>query len=97
MFKASAQLNESQIEELMYNVDVSDCVEFKTMDEWNHYMDGMTATDIIDSIDINNFDTGDEYAVMDGLGQWYSSDSLMDILEPYLDEMLQEYIDNTLS
>lgn len=97
MLIASVQLDDSQIEELILNVDISDHVQFMTMDEWNDYMDGMKATEIINSIDMNHFDTCDSYAVMDGHGSWVSSDDLQEILEPYLDEMLQEFIDNTLS
>src|SRR5699024_3012315 len=89
-------LNESQIEELVEHVDINDYVEFMTMDEWNDYQSDTPATEIIESIDMSNFDTYDEYAVLDELGKWVSADSLAEILEPFLDDMLQEYLDNTL-
>ena len=90
------ELNESQIEELVQNVEITDYIDFMTMDEWNDYMDGMQATEIIESIDMNNFDTCDAYAVLDGSGYWNSSDDLEEILEPYLADMLQEYLDGKL-
>src|SRR5699024_10144126 len=83
-------LNESQIEELVEHVDINDYVEFMTMDEWNDYQSGTTATEIIESIDMSNFDTCDTYAELDVLGSWVSADSLAEILEPFLDDMLQE-------
>lgn len=97
MIIASVQLDDSQIEELLHHVDVSDYVTFFTMDEWDDFMDGIQATEIIDSTGGNYFNTADVYAVEDSIGNWYSTDSLEEILEPYLDEMLQEFIDNTLS
>ena len=96
MTNINVTLNESQIEELVEHVDIYDYVEFMTMDEWNDYQSGTPATEIIESIDMNNFDPGDEYAVMDGLGYWVSADSLEEILEPFLDDILQEYLDTTL-
>lgn len=89
-------LNEAQIEELMQHVEILDYVDFMPMIDWNEYMSSTPATEIIESIDMNNFDTYDEYAVLDGLGKWVSADSLAEILEPFLDDMLQEYLDNTL-
>lgn len=96
MMNINVTLNESQLEELVQNVDINDYVEYLHMDEWNDYQSGTPATEIIESIDMNNFDTGDEYAVMDSLGTWVSADSLEEILEPYLDEILQDYIDSNL-
>lgn len=96
MTNINVTLNESQIEELVEHVDINDYVEFMTMDEWNDLMTGESAIEIIESIDISDFDTGDEYAVLDGSGYWNSSDDLEEILEPFLDDMLQEYLDNTL-
>src|SRR5699024_3496373 len=96
MTNINITLNESQIEELVEHVDINDYVEFMTMDEWNDYQSGTPATEIIESIDMSNFDTCDTYAVLDGLGTWVSADSLAEILEPFLDDMLQEYLDNTL-
>src|SRR5699024_12667545 len=64
----SVYLNESQIEELAEHVEINDYVEFMTMDEWNDYQSGTPATEILESIDISDFDTGDTYAVMDSLG-----------------------------
>lgn len=89
-------LNESQIAELIHNVDVNDYEEFLTMDEWNDYMQDLQPTEIIDSTGGNYFNTSDEYAVMDGSGHWYSSSSLEEIFEPHLEEMLQDYIDSNL-
>ena len=96
MTNINVTLNESQIEELVEHVEINDYVEFMTMDEWNDYQSGTPATEILESIDMNNFYPGDEYAVMDSLGTWVSTDSLVEILEPYLDEMLQDYLDNNL-
>ena len=96
MTNINVTLNELQIEELIHNVDIYNYVEYLTMDDWNDHMEGIPATEIIDRIDMNNFDTCDEYAVLDGLNKWVTADSLVDIFEPYLDEMLQEYLDNTL-
>lgn len=90
------ELTEDQIMELAQIVDIGDYVDFIPMIDWNGYMAGTPATEIIDSIDMNNFDTCDEYAVKDGLGQWVSSDSLGELLSPFLDEMLQDYLDNNL-
>src|SRR5699024_9457738 len=89
-------LNESQIEELVELVDINYYVEFMTMDEWNAFHSDTPATEILESIDISDFDTYDEYAVLDELGKWVSADSLAEILNPFLDDMLQEYLDNTL-
>ena len=96
MTNINVTLNESQIEELVEHVEINDYIEFMTMDEWNDYQSGTPATEILESIDMNNFYPGDEYAVMDSLGTWVSTDSLVEILEPYLDEMLQDYLDNNL-
>ena len=96
MTNINVTLNETQIEELIQNVEITDYIDFMTMDEWNDLMTGETAIEIIESIDMNNFDTGDEYAVLDGSGYWNSSDDLEEILEPYLDDMLQEYLDGKL-
>ena len=96
MTNINVTLNESQIEELVEHVEINDYVEFMTMDEWNDYQSGTPATEILESIDMYNFYPGDEYAVMDSLGTWVSADSLEEILEPYLDEMLQDYLDNNL-
>src|SRR5699024_5391587 len=96
MTNINVTLNESQIEELVEHVDINDYVEFMTMDEWNDYQSGTPATEILESIDISDFDTGDTYAVLSGSGYWNSSDDLEEILEPFLDDMLQEYLDNTL-
>ena len=96
MTNINVTLNESQIEELVEHVEINDYIEFMTMDEWNDYQSGTPATEILESIDMNNFYPGDEYAVMDSLGTWVSSDSLVEILEPYLDDMLQDYLDNNL-
>lgn len=92
----NVSLNETQIEELIQNVETYDYAEFLPMYDWNELMCGTPATEIIESIDMNNFDTCDEYAVLDGLGKWVSADSLAEIFEPFLDDMLQEYLDNTL-
>ena len=89
-------LNETQIEELIQNVETYDYAEFLPMTDWNDLMSGTPATEVIESIDMNNFDTYDEYAVLDGLGKWVSADSLAEIFEPFLDDMLQDYLDNTL-
>lgn len=89
-------LNETQIEELMQHVEIVDYVDFMPMIDWNDRMSSMPATEIIESVDMHNFDTCDEYAVMDGLGTWVSADSLAEILEPFLDDMLQDYLDCTL-
>ena len=96
MVEIKITLNESQIAELIHNVDVNDYEEFLTMDEWNDYMQDLQPTEIIDSTGGNYFNTSDEYAVMDGLGHWYSSSSLEEIFEPHLEEMLQEYLDGRL-
>src|SRR5699024_9854933 len=96
MTTLSVYLNESQIMELVEHVEINDYVEFMTMDEWNDLMTGESAIEIIESIDMDNFDTGDEYAVLAGSGYWNSSDDLEVILEPFLGDMLQEYLDNTL-
>lgn len=90
------ELTEEQIEELIQNVETMNYVEYIHMIDWNDYMAGTPATEIIDSIDMLQFDTSDEYAVLDGHGRWVSSDSLEDIFSPFLDEMLQEYLDNNL-
>lgn len=89
-------LNEAQIEELMEYVEIVDYVDFMPMIDWNDRMSSTPATEIIESVDMHNFDTCDEYAVMDGLGTWVSADSLAEILEPFLDDMLQDYLDSTL-
>ena len=89
-------LNETQIEELVQHVDILDYVDYMPMIDWNEYMSSTPATEIIESIDMNNFDTYDEYAVLDGLGKWVSADSLAEILEPFLDDMLQDYLNNNL-
>ena len=89
-------LNETQIEELVQHVDIIDYVDYLPMIDWNDLMSSTPATEIIESIDMNNFDPGDEYAVLDGAGYWMSADSLAEILEPFLDDMLQDYLDNTL-
>src|SRR5699024_1723657 len=96
MTNINVTLNESQLEELIQNVDITDYIDFMTMDEWNDLATGESAIEIIESIDISNFDTYDEYAVLDELGKWVSADSLAEILDPFLDDMLQEYLDNTL-
>lgn len=96
MMEINVTLTESQIEELVQNVEITDYVDYMHMIDWNDYMSSTPATEIIDSIDMNNFDTCDEYAVLDGLGKWVSSDSLEEILEPFIDEMLQDYIDSNL-
>src|SRR5699024_11120387 len=96
MTNINVTLNESQLEELIQNVDITDYIDFMTMDEWNDLATGESAIEIIESIDISNFDTYDEYAVLSGSGYWNSSDDLEEILEPFLDDMLQEYLDNTL-
>ena len=96
MTNINVTLNESQIEELVEHVEINDYVEFMTMDEWNDYQSGTPATEILESIDMYNFYPGDEYAVMDSLGTWVSADSLEEILMPYLDDMLQDYLDNNL-
>lgn len=96
MTNINVTLTESQIEELVHHVDITDYVDYLPMIDWNDLMSSTPATEIIESIDMNNFDPGDEYAVMDSLGTWVSADSLEEILEPFLDDMLQEYLDNTL-
>lgn len=96
MMEIIVTLTESQLEELVQNVEIVDYVDYMHMIDWNDYMNSMQATEIIDSIDMNNFDTSDEYAVLDGLGKWVSSDSLEEILEPFLPEMLQDYINSNL-
>ena len=96
MTKINVTLNESQIEELVQHVDIIDYVDYLPMIDWNDLMSSTPATEIIESIDMNNFDPGDEYAVLDGSGYWMSSDSLEDILMPYLDDMLQDYLDGQL-
>ena len=96
MTKINVTLDESQIEELVQHVDITDYVDYLPMDEWNNLMTGESAIEIIESIDMNNFDPGDEYAVLDGAGYWMSSDSLEDILMPFLDDMLQDYLDGQL-
>lgn len=92
----SAMLTDSQIMELAQNVEITDYVEYMHMIDWNEYMNSSQATEIIDSIDPDHFDTSDEYAVLDGHGRWVSSDSLNEILEPFLDDMLQDYLDSNL-
>lgn len=96
MMNIRVTLDETHIEELVQHVNINDHVEYLHMDEWNDYMSSTPATEIIGSIDMNNFDPNDEYAVMDGLGTWISANSLAEILKPFLDDMLQEYLDNTL-
>lgn len=96
MMDINVTLTESQIEELVQNVEITDYVDYMHMIDWDDYMSSTPATEIIDSIDMNNFDTSDEYAVLDGLGKWVSSDDLQEILEPFLDEMLQDYLDSNL-
>lgn len=89
-------LNEAQIEELVQHVDILDYVDYMPMIDWNDRMSSTPATEIIESVDMHNFDTCDEYAVLDGLGTWVSADSLAEIFEPFLDDMLQDYLDSTL-
>lgn len=96
MTNINITLTEAQIEELVQHVDIIDYVDYMPMIDWNELMSSTPATEIIESIDMNNFDPGDEYAVLDGAGYWMSSDSLEDILMPYLDVMLQDYLDSTL-
>ena len=96
MMNINVTLTESQLEELVQNVEIVDYVDYMHMIDWNDYMSSTPATEVIDSIDMNNFDTCDEYAVLDGLGKWVSSDSLEEILEPFLPEMLQDYLDSNL-
>ena len=96
MTKINVTLDESQIEELVQHVDITDYVDYMHMIDWNDRMSSLPATEIIDSVDMHNFDTCDEYAVLDCLGTWVSADSLQEILEPYLGDMLQDYLDSTL-
>ena len=96
MVEINVNLTALQLEELIQNVIITEYVEYLHMPDWNDSMTGESALEIIDSIDADQFDTSDRYAVVDGRGLWVSSDSLEEILEPYLDEMLQEYIDNNL-
>lgn len=96
MLEINITLTETQIEELIQNVDIYDYAEFLPMMDWNDHMNGVPATEVIDRIDMNNFDTCDEYAVLDGLSKWVSADSLADIFAPYIDEMLQDYLDGKL-
>lgn len=96
MTNINVTLTEAQIEELVQHVDILDYVDYLPMIDWNDLMSSTPATEIIERIDMNNFDPGDEYAVMDSLGTWVSADSLAEILEPFLDDMLQDYLDSTL-
>lgn len=92
----TVNLTKTQIEELVQNVEPDDYVEYVLMADFNDYMAGIPALDILADVDHDNFDQFDEYAVKDGHGFWVSADSLAEIFEPYLDEMLQDYLDNTL-
>ena len=91
-------LNDGQIMELLQNVNSLDYVDFMYMEDWAEQMDvsGMSALEILNSVNFESFDTNDKYVISEGLGQWISSNSLHEILEPYLDEMLQDYLDNNL-
>ena len=98
MIEANVNLNEAQIEELIQNVNIFDYVDYQPMEDWDDYMNtsGATAIEIIDSIDKEHFDTSDKFAVIDGTGYWVSTNSLEEILEPFIDDMLQDYLDSTL-
>ena len=96
MININVTLDELQIEELVHHVDITDYVDYLPMIDWNDRMSSTPATEIIESVDMHNFDTCDEYAVMDCLGTWISADSLEEVLMPYLDVMLQDYLDSTL-
>ena len=98
MVEINVNLTALQLEELIQNVNIFDYVEYQPMEDWDDYMDmsGATAIEIIDSIDKEHFNTSDRYAVVDGRGLWVSSDSLVEILEPFLEEIMQEYIDYNL-
>ena len=91
-------LNEEQIMSLLQNVNSLDYVDFMFMEDWDEQMNvsGMSALEILGSVEFDSFDTSDKYVLSDGLDKWISSDSLHEILEPYLDDMLQDYIDNNL-
>ena len=98
MMEINVTLNESQLEKLVHNVDIDDYVEFMFMEDWDEQMNvsGMSALEILDSVEFDSFDTRDKYVISEGLGKWISSNSLHEILEPYLDDMLQDHIDNNL-
>ena len=98
IMEITVTLNDGQIMELLQNVNSLDYVDFMYMEDWAEQMDvsGTSALEILNSVNFDNFDTNDKYVVSEGLGQWISSDSLHEILEPYLDEMLQDYLDNNL-
>lgn len=96
MVEINVNLTALQLEELIQNVIISEYVEYLHMSDWDDSMTGESALEIIDSIDANQFDTSDRYAVVDGRGLWVSSDSLVEILEPFLEEIMQEYIDDNL-
>lgn|SRR5699024_2204779 len=98
IMEITVTLNDGQIMELLQNVNSLDYVDFMSMEDWEEHMNlsGMSALEILDSVDFDSFYTSDKYVVSEGLGKWISSDSLQEILEPYLDDMLQDYIDNNL-
>ena len=83
---------------LLQNVNSLDYVDFMFMEDWDEQMNvsGMSALEILGSVEFDSFNTSDKYVLSYGLDKWISSDSLHDILEPYLDDMLQDYIDNNL-
>lgn len=85
------KLTESQLEQLLTCVDVSGYVQYMSMDEWDEYMDGTPATEIIDIIS-GSFYTGDAFAYMDGGGLWNSADDLEEILEPYIEDIFNDYL-----
>ena len=91
-------LNDGQIMELLQNVNSLDYVDFMFMEDWVEQMDvsGMSALEILNSVNFDSFDTSDKYVLSEGLDKWISSDSLQEILEPYLDDMLQDYLDSNL-
>ena len=98
IMEITVTLNDGQIRELLQNVNRLDYVDFMYMGDWVEHMDvsGMSALEILNSVNFDSFDTNDKYVVSEGLGKWISSNSLHEILEPYLDEMLQDYLDNNL-
>ena len=98
IMEITVTLNDGQIMELLQNVNSLDYVDFMFMEDWDEQMNvsGLSALEILNSVNFDSFDTSDKYVVSDGLDKWISSDSLHEILEPYLDDMLQDYIDNNL-
>ena len=98
IMEITVTLNDGQIMELLQNVNSLDYVDFMYMEDWAEQMDvsGMSALGILNSVNFDSFDTNDKYVISEVLGQWSSSNSLHEILEPYLDEMLQDYLDNNL-